>query len=134
MALSGICTAGLTGWGCAPKVSAKTLRVVAYGTVSETLADEDELVILDARPLERYQAGHVPGAIHMPLSELDERLAKERFDPFDVVLVYGENPGSALAKALAKRLQTLGVDDVVYFEEGWAEYERRGGLVERDAE
>lgn len=67
----------------------------------------------------------------MPLSEIDERTAVDRFDPYDAIIVYGDNPGSALAKAVAKRLLAIGVDDVVYFEDGYSDYVRRGGLIER---
>jgi rhodanese-related sulfurtransferase len=33
-----------------------------------------ELVVLDVRPPEEYRAGHIPGAISMPLATLKERL------------------------------------------------------------
>jgi rhodanese-related sulfurtransferase len=33
-----------------------------------------EVVVLDVRPTEEYQAGHIPGALSVPLAELKERL------------------------------------------------------------
>ncbi|MDI3286820.1 metalloregulator ArsR/SmtB family transcription factor [Polyangium sp. 15x6] len=35
-----------------------------------------EVTVLDVRPLEEYRAGHIPGAISVPLPELAKRLAK----------------------------------------------------------
>jgi rhodanese-related sulfurtransferase len=35
-----------------------------------------EVVVLDVRPAEEYTAGHIPGAISIPLDELDHRLAE----------------------------------------------------------
>ena len=35
-----------------------------------------EVVVLDVRPVEEYTAGHIPGAISIPLAELDDRLAE----------------------------------------------------------
>ncbi len=36
---------------------------------------EGDVIVLDVRPLEEYEAGHIPGAISMPLGELRERLS-----------------------------------------------------------
>lgn len=33
-----------------------------------------DLLMVDVRPVEEYEAGHIPGAISMPLSELEQRL------------------------------------------------------------
>lgn len=37
-------------------------------------ARSGELVVLDVRPAQEYAAGHIPGALSLPLSELEERL------------------------------------------------------------
>jgi rhodanese-related sulfurtransferase len=53
------------------------------GAVEEVGRDElldraqaGELVVLDVRPNEEYAAGHIPGAIHIPLDELPDRIAE----------------------------------------------------------
>ncbi|MEU3250155.1 metalloregulator ArsR/SmtB family transcription factor [Streptomyces sp. NPDC006997] len=38
-------------------------------------AEEGSVVVLDVRSHEEYAAGHIPGALSVPLAELDERLA-----------------------------------------------------------
>lgn len=38
-------------------------------------AEAGDVVVLDVRPLEEYEAGHIPGALSVPLDELPERLA-----------------------------------------------------------
>lgn len=35
-----------------------------------------EVVVLDVRPADEYRAGHVPGALSVPIDELEERLAE----------------------------------------------------------
>jgi rhodanese-related sulfurtransferase/biotin operon repressor len=35
-----------------------------------------EIVVIDVRPLPEYEAGHLPGAVHLPLDELAERLGE----------------------------------------------------------
>ncbi|WP_244602833.1 rhodanese-like domain-containing protein [Mesorhizobium delmotii] len=37
---------------------------------------DDEVVLLDVRPQEEYAAGHLPGAINIPVGELEDRLAE----------------------------------------------------------
>lgn len=38
--------------------------------------DAGEITLLDVRPHEEYQAGHIPGAINIPVAELADRLAE----------------------------------------------------------
>jgi rhodanese-related sulfurtransferase/DNA-binding transcriptional ArsR family regulator len=39
-------------------------------------AEAGDLVVLDVRPAEEYAAGHVPGAVSIPLGQLADRLAE----------------------------------------------------------
>jgi rhodanese-related sulfurtransferase len=39
-------------------------------------ARRDDVVILDTRPTQEYRAGHIPGALSVPVDELKERLRK----------------------------------------------------------
>ncbi|GAA6527795.1 metalloregulator ArsR/SmtB family transcription factor [Intrasporangium sp. DVR] len=40
------------------------------------LLESDDVVLIDVRPESEYAAGHLQGAIHLPLEELDERLGE----------------------------------------------------------
>lgn len=39
-------------------------------------ADAGEITLIDVRPHQEYQAGHIPGAINIPVAELTDRLAE----------------------------------------------------------
>ncbi len=39
-------------------------------------AEKNEVIVLDVRPLEEYQAGHLPYARSMPVQEIEQRLAE----------------------------------------------------------
>ena len=39
-----------------------------------------EVTVLDVRPTEEYQAGHIPGALSVPLDELEQHLAELAHD------------------------------------------------------
>ena len=49
-------------------------------------AASDELIILDVRQPKEYEAAHLPGAMLLPLGQLDERMAE--LDPQKKILIY----------------------------------------------
>ncbi|MFC6704820.1 rhodanese-like domain-containing protein [Flexivirga alba] len=68
-------------------------------TTPEQLADD--AVVIDVREQNEWDAGHAPGAIHIPLGELPERLgelpeADER-DPLPIICRSGNRSGRAVA-------------------------------------
>lgn len=65
---------------------------VAPRTLLE-LVEDDQVTVVDLRPAEEYAAGHVPGALSIPLGELSERL--EELPKGRPVVVYGRGPYSS---------------------------------------
>ncbi|MEU7380480.1 MULTISPECIES: metalloregulator ArsR/SmtB family transcription factor [unclassified Streptomyces] len=53
-------------------------------------ADAGQLVLLDVRPLEEYEAGHIPGAVCIPVEELAGRIGELPEDADVVVYCRGE--------------------------------------------
>jgi len=65
-----------------------------------------QAVVIDLRPEEEYLAGHVAGALSIPLDELEDRLAEL---PFDVeVVAYCRGPFCTLAPAAISLLRGSG--------------------------
>jgi len=57
----------------------QSLRRIAPSELQMMLADTeggDPLLLVDVREPREFAAGHLPGAINMPMSELDRRLAE----------------------------------------------------------
>jgi len=57
----------------------QSLRRIAPSELQVMLADtegRDPLMLVDVREAREFAAGHLPGAINMPMSELDRRLAE----------------------------------------------------------
>jgi len=52
------------------------LEAVTRQELARRLEEGDELVVLDVRPAEEHQAGHLPGAVSIPVPELRRRLAE----------------------------------------------------------
>lgn len=52
------------------------MKQVTIEEIHGIVQNEDELNIIDVRPRDLYEEGHVPGAVHMPLSEIEDNLDK----------------------------------------------------------
>jgi len=70
-------------------------------------SERAEVVVLDVRPREEFEAGHIPGAISIPLDELRERLDEL---PRDVeVVAYCRGPYCVLAPQAVALLAERGI-------------------------
>src|SRR5450759_1453923 len=67
-----------------------------------------DVVVLDVRPPEEYAAGHIAGAVSIPLAELEKRLAE--LPPGRRVVAYCRGPYCVLAAEAVKLLRKRGVE------------------------
>ncbi len=65
-----------------------------------------EVTVLDVRPPEEYQAGHIPGALSLPLRELERRLSELPRDR--EVVAYCRGPYCVLAVEAVRILRAHG--------------------------
>jgi rhodanese-related sulfurtransferase len=119
------------------RVSDKDIEVVAIGQVLRLVEsqqrepDERKLLLIDARSAQAFEAGHLPGAENIRLPEIDpERKRDKRLDSYDEIVVYADNPGSASARALVKRMLRIRYDDVRLFPGGYDQWVKAGLDVE----
>lgn len=71
-----------------------------------TRAGEGKVVILDVRPAEEFAAGHIPGALSVPLGQLDAALA--RLPRRTEIVAYCRGPYCVLAPQAVERLRAKG--------------------------
>lgn len=64
--------------------------------VLDRLKNKEDIVVLDVREPEEWEAGHIPGAKHIPLGELTERI--KELDPQKEMVVVCRS-GNRSAKA-----------------------------------
>jgi rhodanese-related sulfurtransferase/DNA-binding MarR family transcriptional regulator len=82
-----------------------------------------EVTVLDVRPAEEYLAGHIPGAVSIPLEQLEERLAELPSDR--EIVAYCRGPYCVMALDAADTLRRNGFE-ATRFEEGIADWRARG--------
>jgi len=85
------------------------------------------VTVIDVRPRDEYALGHVPGALCIPLNELETRLAA--LDPAQQIVAYCRGPWCVLSFEAVARLRTLGFD-ARRLEAGYPEWRAAGMPVE----
>ena len=86
-----------------------------------------DVVVLDVRPRQEYAAGHIAGALSVPLAELERRLA--RLPRTKRIVAYCRGPYCVLAAEAVRLLRRRGLD-AVRLKEGYPEWRDAGLPVE----
>ena len=115
--------------------------VTTYLTVKDELepVPADELLdrarsglvtVLDVRPQEEYAAGHLPGAVNVPLAELDKDL--DHLNDGREIVAYCRGPYCILAYEAVRKLRTHGLP-ARRLEFGFPEWHLTGLPIEQTA-
>ena len=95
----------------------------------QRLKRRDKLVVLDVRPHEEYRAGHIPGAISIPLEELKRRV--KELPKSKQIVAYCRGPLCALAPEATRYLKGKGYR-VKRLADGAPDWEAAGLPLDRD--
>jgi rhodanese-related sulfurtransferase/predicted transcriptional regulator len=82
-----------------------------------------DIVLVDVRPREEYDAGHIEGARSIPLDELEDHLADLPADR--EIVAYCRGPFCAYAHEAVRTLRSAG-HDARRLQEGWPEWRLAG--------
>ncbi len=115
--------------------------VNSYLTVKDNLEPlpRDELLkrahdglvtVIDVRPAEEFDAGHVPGAVNIPLSELESHLGQ--FDPKQEIVAYCRGPHCVLAFDAVALLREKGMK-ARRLQDGYPEWKSAGLPIEQES-
>ena len=107
---------------------------IEIGTVDEArqLFDSGEYVFVDARSPEDYEAGHIPGAVSLPVGQSEERVAAflEHYPPEASIITYCSGRTCQDSHHLAEFLLEFGYDNVTVFIDGFPGWEAEGHPIE----
>ena len=92
------------------------------------MAKQDLVTVMDVRPKEEYEAGHVQGAINIPIEELEQHL--EQLDPTQEIIAYCRGPHCILAFDAVAQLREKGFQ-ARRLENGYPEWRVAGLPVEK---
>lgn len=121
---------GLLAGGCAVNVTDADIQPITLAGLRKVMEDPkpDQWTLLDARGPAEFAQERIPGAVNRPLDTFSGRQGD--VDPtltrYALIAVYGNNPGSAPAKAVVKRLLASGYGEVYFYSGGLEEWRRSG--------
>ena len=81
------------------------------------------VTVLDVRPVEEYESGHIPGAINMPLKDIEKCI--EDLPSGEEVIAYCRGPYCVLAFEAVAKLREKGIG-ARRLEEGYPEWKAAG--------
>jgi len=96
-------------------------------------ARDGHVTVIDVRPPEEYAAGHLPGAVNIPLAELEQRLAELGQDKDQEIVAYCRGPHCVLAFDAVARLREKGLK-ARRLQDGYPEWKTAGLPVEEQAQ
>ncbi len=88
---------------------------------------EGLVTVIDVRPEEEFEAGHLPGAINIPPDELEQRL--DALDPDQQVVAYCRGPHCVFSYDAVQLLRERGVE-ASRLEDGFPEWKSAGYPVD----
>ena len=107
---------------------------VEIGTVDQArkLYDSGKYIFVDARSPEDYEAGHIQGAVSLPVGQLEEKIAAflERYPPEASIITYCSGRTCLDSHHLAEFLLNFGYDKVTVFIDGFPGWEAEGHPIE----
>jgi phage shock protein E len=72
--------------------------------------EPENVTVIDVRSPEEFAAGHIKGALNIPLDELEQRLGQLPKDQPVVTYCMMEHPGDSRGERAAKQLGALGFE------------------------
>ena len=103
---------------------------VAYVGLAEVRARQEEpgVLIIDARPPEEFAAGHIEGAVNLPVADFDKqsRSLQARLRAAASLICYCDGLGCDDGARLCALLSAAGYRDVTLMYEGWEGWQQAG--------
>ena len=99
--------------GCGGTTVENTYQQITQETAKEMM-DTQEVIVLDVREQDEFDAGHIPGAVLLPVGTITKNTAAAVIDDLDtVVLVYCRSGNRS--KTASQVLADLGYTNVYEF-------------------
>lgn len=89
---------------------------------------------IDPRPVKEFAASHIPGARNLTLPQVKPKSKPDpRLLEYAVLIVYGDDPASATARGMTKRLIEVGYDKIRFFAGGLEDWNQRNYPLDKAA-
>jgi rhodanese-related sulfurtransferase len=89
----------------------------------------NDAIVLEALTLQDYEAGHIPGALHIDMDHVAQQAAKLAPEKQEPVVTYCASTTCQNSTRVAEALERLGYTNVYEYVEGKADWEAAGLLL-----
>jgi len=117
----------------APLVATADMEIInlTYEELKALLDSTEDFVLLDTRPIEAYEIGHIPDAESFPLSEMTTLESVEALPKDKLIVVYCQSASCPMSHSAAVKLKSFGFN-VKDYHGGIQEWTEKGVTVEQD--
>ena len=99
------------------------------------LSRSPDVLFIDARPAEDYAAGHIKGALNLPVrsSRNQKMVFMQKIAKEQKIVVYCIDSGCPSAERLMKELQLMGYKNIMIYPTGWLGWKEAAYPMEKGA-
>lgn len=105
-------------------------KMIGTGQAEKLYGDHSQAIFVDVRPAEAFHAGHIPGALNMPIESFKKESAQLPKDKLIVLYESGESAGDicAFSRSAGRVLlsQGFGYNEVNVYQDGLAGWKKAG--------
>ncbi len=105
---------------------------ITTAELAAKIREHARFVLVEALPAQYYDAGHLPGAINLPLDAIASRAAELLPDPQTEIVVYCSGPTCQNSHIAQRKLTSMGYARVRVFTGGKAEWSQAGQPLETE--
>lgn len=106
------------------------LRFITIEKLLEMKANNEMVTLVDVLSEESFKAGHIPGAINIPLGSL-ESLAERYLNKKDTIVVYCGSYSCQASTKAARKLLEMGYENTFDFKAGKRGWQHTGLGLEK---
>jgi rhodanese-related sulfurtransferase len=112
-------------------IDMKQIMMISVEKLLEMQVNRQDFVLIEVLSEEHFNNGHIPGAIHIPLNELNEEtLAKNYITKEDTIVVYCTTYSCPASTEAAIKLLEMGYEKTYDFKAGKQGWDAAGFELE----
>lgn len=114
------------------EISTEEVKEIVDKMKKQKSGGSSEVLILDVREYEDYKKEHIPNAVHMYISDFEEKAAK--IDRKTKIITYSRDISCPASTIAAKKLSELGFENVFDYKESFKAWKEAGYETARESE
>lgn len=109
------------------------METITADELKEKLDEEEDFVLIDVLSGDSFERLRIPGSVNVPVPEIEDDASKEIPSKESEVVVYCASEACRASPRAAAKLEEMGYENVVDFEDGLAGWEEAGYTFEGEA-